>query len=176
MHAAGRAVRARRGRERLRALRGAPLKGASTCARKRARSTRRTRARRARPRSWRCSLRSGGKGLALRCASLRARAPAGLAPRWRSSRVSSAIARRNLVPAGDEHGRPAPRRYAPPRGYSSGDVVRGHGRRVGGFVQSARSNQSRASGRRRCSGPFGSRRFSVSLPLLLDSSPWWAPR
>ena len=33
----------------------------------------------------------------------RARAPTGLAPRWRSSRVSSAIARGNLVPAGDEH-------------------------------------------------------------------------
>ena len=66
LHAVGREERARRGRERLRALRGAPLKGASTCARKRARSTRRTRARRARPRGWRCSLRSGGKALAVR--------------------------------------------------------------------------------------------------------------
>ena len=57
---------ARVARELLRALRGAPLKGARTCARKRARSTRRTRARRARPRGWRCSLRSGGKALAVR--------------------------------------------------------------------------------------------------------------
>ena len=66
LNAAGRAVRARRGRGQLRALRGAPLKGARTCARKRARSTRLGPARRARPRSWRCSLRSGGKALAVR--------------------------------------------------------------------------------------------------------------
>ena len=50
-----RAVRARPGRGRRRALRGARMKGACACARQeaRARSTRRTRARRARPRGWR---------------------------------------------------------------------------------------------------------------------------
>ena len=114
LHAAGRAERARRGRERLRALRGAPLKGASTCARKRARSTRRRCARRTRPRGWRCSLRSGGKALAVRVRRFRVRSPARLA-----SLVCSATFRGH-VPASAEDdegtGRAAPRRCAPPRG------------------------------------------------------------
>jgi len=86
-------------------LRGTLLKGASICARERARSTRRMRARRARPRGHQRSLRSGGKALAVRVRRFRF-------GRLRAWRVLGHLRGHAPASAGRDEGTREPRRRA----------------------------------------------------------------